>query len=847
MTTINPGTVAAATQKLQLGSDDKIKYQDKTSGKEIKKLKTKQSKGEISGDDMQKAIVDGTSDKDNQAAGKEHADFKQYTDGNWDNLSPNAKEKFRVYDKHAKKAQANGQTGIKNADYKEMVREMKTAGYKDQTSGRAIETLKDKTGTISGDDMQKAIVDGTKDRDNSAAGNEYKDFAKFTKDNASRLSPEAKAKYGVYDKYAKQAQANGQTGIKDADYKKMVGEMKLAGYQDKGAGQAIEDLKAKNPNGTITGKQMQDTIVGATKDLDNQAAGKEYNDLKKFSDQNWDRMSPNAREKFRTYEGYAKKAQAKGETGIKTADYDKMKADLNKAGYKDAGAGKAIETLKDTKGEISGPAMEKAIVDATKDLDNSAAGTEYKDLKKFSTENWDRMSPNAREKFRTYEKYAKSAQAKGETGIRTADYDKMKAEMKTAGYNDPSAGKAIETLKDKPGTISGDDMQKAIIDGTKDLDNQAAGKEYKDFQKFATDNWGRMSPQARNQYRTYEKYARSAKAQGKTGIDKADFNKMVGEMRGANYQDKTAGAEIEKLKNKTGEISGTDMQNAIINGTKDFDNQAAGAEYNDFKKFATDNWDRMSPDAKAKFRVYEDSVKDARERGLTGIPNDEYKGMVGEMKRAGYKDASTGQALERLESQRGPITSDDMQRAIIDGTRDLDNNAAAGEFRDISKFAAENWDRMTPGARAKFRTYEQYAQSAQARGLSGIPNDEWNHMTAQMKTSGYLDASAGREIDKLWAHHGMIDSRQLIGAIDRGTADWDGQAAGREFADFYRFAHQNWNRLTPDAQAAFGAYAQHAQNSWLNGNSGIQNWGNVMGDMRSSADLLIMRTGYFRI
>ena len=825
-------------------NDNKPKYTDASAGKALNKLP---KQGEISGDQMQKAIVDGTKDLDSQAAGNEYKDFKQYADKNWSRMSPDAREKFRVYEKTAKSNQAKGKTGIPQGEYNKMVGDMKSAGYNDKTAGKAIEGLKDKKGPITGDDMQKAIVDGTKDLDSQAAGKEYKDFKKFYNENQDRMTPEAKAKFGVYEKYAKNAQKNGKTGIKQSDYNKMVGEMKTAGYADKGAGKAIEDLKAKNPNGTITGDQMQQTIVDGTKDLDNQAAGKEYKDFKKFATENWDRMSPDAREKFRVYEKTAKNAQKNGQTGIKKSDYDKMVKDMKGAGYKDASTGKAIEGLKAKKGEISGDDMQKAIVDGTKDLDAQAAGKEYADLKKFANENWGRMSPDAKEKFRVYEKYAKNAQKNCQTGIKQSDYNKMVGEMNNAGYKDATAGKAIEGLKSKPGTISGNDMEKAIIDGTKDLDNQAAGKEYADLKKFANENWSRMSPEARQKFRTYEKYAKAAQAEGRTGIRQCDYNCMVNEMRTGGYKDAGAGKAIDKLKNKPGTISGNDMQNTIIDATKDLDNQAAGKEYADLKKFATENWDRMSPDARQKFRVYEKAVHSAQARGMTGIPQGEYNQMVRDMKGAGYNDASAGQAIEGLKNKQGPITGDDMQRAIFEGTADLDSNAATKEYADFANFAKENWHRMTPDAREKFRTYDRYAASARARGHTGIPQNEYNAMKHEMRCSGYQDASAGAEIEKLKNHPGMIDSNMLIGAISRGVADRDGQAAGREFADFFRFALQNWNRMTPDAQAAFGAYTQHVQQAWLSGQTGIHNFGGMVNDMRASADLLFMRQGFFRI
>ena len=221
--------------------------------------------------------------------------------------------------------------------------------------------------------------------------------------------------------------------------------------------------------------------------------------------------------------------------------------------------------------------------------------------------------------------------------------------------------------------------------------------------------------------------------------------------------------------------------------------------------------------------------------------------MVAEMKCAGYKDASSAKAIEKLNSKQGPITGSDMQRAIFEGTQDLDNAAASKEWADFKKFAQKNWHRMTPSAKAKFRTYQKYVASAQARGLKGIPQNEYACMKWEMRGAGYCDASAGKAIEQLQSKPGMIDSNAMINAITQGVSDLDGQAAGNEFADFYRFAVQNWNRMTPDAQAAFGAYASHAQNAWLNGQSGIHNFGGVVADMKAAAQLTMIRRAFCRI
>ena len=109
--------------------------------------------------------------------------------------------------------------------------------------------------------------------------------------------------------------------------------------------------------------------------------------------------------------------------------YSYFKNNEHLSDHADATAGKAIDGLAKAPRPISGADMGKAIVSATQDLDNHAASTEYDMLKKFATDNWSAMSPQAQKQFAIYEKYAKEYQAKGKPGIPRAVMQKMKAEV----------------------------------------------------------------------------------------------------------------------------------------------------------------------------------------------------------------------------------------------------------------------------------------------------------------------------------------------------------------------------------------------------------------------------------
>ncbi|MDQ7822377.1 MAG: hypothetical protein RDV48_06240 [Candidatus Eremiobacteraeota bacterium] len=438
-----------------------------------------------------------------------------------------------------------------NPIYEHTHKDPKGAKYQDEGAGKAIEALKAELAKnphkkVSGEEMEKLIINATADFDGQAAGKEYDDLKKFVNSIMARLSPEAKAVWAIYEKHVQQARAKGQTGIDQQDYEQMKKEMKEAGnpYKDEGAGQAIEALKAeldKNPRRKVSGEEMEKLIINATADFDNQAAGKEYDDLKKFVNSIMARLSPEAKAVWAIYEKHVQQARAKGQTGIDQQDYEQMKKEMKEAGnpYKDEGAGQAIEALKaeldkNPRKKVSGEEMEKLIINATADFDGQAAGKEYDDLKKFVTQYGSRLSPDARAKWAVYEKYVEQARAKGQTGIDLQDYEKMIEEMNRTGYKDAGAGQAIEDLKaQNPSEISGDQVYHLIIRATQDPDNQAAGSEFDDLQKFVKENWSKLSPEGKAVWEVYEKYVEESRSMGQTGIDQERYQEMVKEMNEA--------------------------------------------------------------------------------------------------------------------------------------------------------------------------------------------------------------------------------------------------------------------------------------------------------------------------
>ncbi len=200
------------------------------------------------------------------------------------------------------------------------------------------------------------------------------------------------------------------------------------------------------------------------------------------------------------------------------------------------------------------------------------------------------------------------------------------------------------------GKVSAEDMRNRIVCHTIDEDGQAAGSEHRDLSQWVEQNGHLMSAEAKEVWGVYDKTAKAAQKKGQTGIRKRDYKAMVDEMDSVvRHGDASAGAAVDGLQRKLDcnpnkKISGAEMEAAIKDGTKDLDRQAANDEYAAFARFANANWDRLSPDARAKMRAYEDLAMKAQSKGETGLHGPTLYAAIG---RAGYPDAATGRNVER--------------------------------------------------------------------------------------------------------------------------------------------------------------------------------------------------------
>jgi hypothetical protein len=952
--------------------------------------------GSISGQELADAINNATKDP-SQSAGKEFDQIKKWVGAHGKQLSPEAKKVFDVYKHAAERARANGQTGIDFRAHAKMERDMQAAsrpGYQDASASEQLNALaKDnkEPGSISGKEMADAIINGTKDLDGQAAGTEFADISKFVKENEQLLSPEAKNVFAIYEKNAKASKAKGDPGIPQQQFARMTRDMLRASapkYQDASAAAALNALAKDNTKpGSISGEEMSSTIMNGIADLDDQAAGKEFADISKFVKENGTLLSPEAKKAFAVYEKYAKAAQAKGQTGIPQDQMARMGLEMKMVSHpggpppnifvppwknwappmttlpvkppvvqlpppgtyqppppgtytpppgsalpppmwesppllppnwgRDASAAAAVDGLlanNKEPGSISGWEMAYAIGNGIKDPDNQSAGKEFAEFQKLAKEHPELLSPEAKQVMATYTQFAQAAQAKGDTGIGGQDFTRMMVQMAFSAvprYTDASAAASLFSLAQSnqtPGSISGEEMRSAIMNGIKDLDGQAAGNEFADIAKFVKENEQLLSPEAKKAFEVYAKYAQKAQASGQSGIPTTTLNQMDTEMGNAIKpppvfqwptwpggmfppglppgggffppwmrppqpppptspggpigpggpalppppppigtgpvqlppwlfgRDKSAMDAVNGLlaNNKgPGSVSGQEMADAIIKGTADLDNQSAGKEFAEFARFARQHGDMLSPEAKQVFATYEQHARSAMARGQTGIPVGEYMQMQLEMRAKApprYQDASAAAQLNALASgnkEPGSISGKEMADAIIQGTMDRDDQGAGKEFADISKFVKENPQLLSPEARQAFAVYEAHARAAQARGETGIDTRDFMRMTQELALVGrprYQDAGAAAALTQLAQANGQpgsISGKEMTDSIMNAIRDPDNQAAGKEFADVSKFVRENPQLLSPEAKAAFAVYEKHAKAAQARGQTGI--------------------------
>ncbi|MCK5688525.1 hypothetical protein KAI87_04600 [Myxococcota bacterium] len=174
---------------------------------------------------------------------------------------------------------------------------------------------------------------------------------------------------------------------------------------------------------------------------------------------------------------------------------------------------------------------------------------------------------------------------------------------------------------------------------------------------------------------------------------------------------------IELLKSNKGEVSAADLSEALIDGTRENKNpRVTERELKDFQNYAHKNWDKLSIDAKATFRVYERSAMAAAAQSEP-LKHSDLKASTEGLH---YRDESAMEAIVKLKNEATPISKDRFIEAILRGTEDDDKMGATTEFEDFRDYSKANWDALSPEAQKVYSVYERYASVALAMGKSGI-------------------------------------------------------------------------------------------------------------------------------
>lgn len=107
----------------------------------------------------------------------------------------------------------------------------------DESMASVLESFANK-GTITAEDIARALVDGAGDFDGQAAGLEFKQLAEFVNQNLSKLTDAAKEAFGQYSDLVSQTLSSGETGIQASQFDNLVNCVKEIAQKETEATQA---------------------------------------------------------------------------------------------------------------------------------------------------------------------------------------------------------------------------------------------------------------------------------------------------------------------------------------------------------------------------------------------------------------------------------------------------------------------------------------------------------------------------------------------------------------------------------------------------------------------------------
>ena len=183
----------------------------------------------------------------------------------------------------------------------------------------------------------------------------------------------------------------------------------------------------------ISGQDFANAIRFGTGDRDAQGAASEFDTFKAFAEQNWDALSPQARQVFRAYEHEAMASRAAGRTGLSGPEaYEKFDAVANhtRASFKDLSMVDAFGTA-EGKVEATSMWMER-FKNGVGDADGQLFGREFDDLAAFMDRNWDKMPAPTKAAFKVYEEAAKYHRSNGGEGASPEYFANLVSRMERA-------------------------------------------------------------------------------------------------------------------------------------------------------------------------------------------------------------------------------------------------------------------------------------------------------------------------------------------------------------------------------------------------------------------------------
>jgi hypothetical protein len=282
------------------------------------------SRGPVTGEGMMDAIERGLADFDGKGAAKEFNQFAQWAHKNASRLTPEANQVLGLYAKHARKAQAKGESDIPLRDFFKMLGEMKgVKGVKEGSVPAELARLDGLQGPISGDQMADAIRHGSKASEGAEAADEFHLFNDWANKNAHRMTPEARRMLETYGK------VTGAAGANVPESERSMTKQSMPQVRDLRTSMALLELSLQP--GRVSGRDMLGAIRRSMGDMDGKSVTDEYKLIADWARANPAKLSPEAERVMDIYTRFNDAARARGRSGISFSATQQMLREMREA------------------------------------------------------------------------------------------------------------------------------------------------------------------------------------------------------------------------------------------------------------------------------------------------------------------------------------------------------------------------------------------------------------------------------------------------------------------------------------------------------------------------------------